>query len=60
MVTRYPMDSGCAKFGVTPGGGGASPTMAELGAIAGCTMLEKRSEENSKIEVARLDVGRLS
>jgi hypothetical protein len=54
------MDSGCAKFGVTPGGGGASPTMAELGAIAGCTMLEKRSEENSKIEVARLDVGRLS
>jgi hypothetical protein len=32
---------------------------AELGAIAGCTLLEESGEESSRVE-GRLDVGRLS
>lgn len=27
VTRRYAIDSGCVKFGTTPGGGGAAPTM---------------------------------
>ena len=44
------MDSGWSKFGITPGGGGTSPTIPELDDIAGGKVLETSDEEKLKFD----------